>query len=128
MGKHPKRPRDANQLAKLIVKLSTGDAVEKDPDAGKNPAAVSLGRKGGLRSNQRRGLRRSEHEARIDQLCRAAEPDHAYEHAPVYAANQRVQQKGRESRLRRGAPLHALQLRTDSQNATCHSSDAGRAC
>lgn len=45
----PKRPRDTNQLAKLIVDLASGEA--QDPpktDDGKDPAAVSLGRRGGL--------------------------------------------------------------------------------
>ena len=45
--KHPKRPRDPNQLAKSIVDLATGRATEPDPDAGKDPAAVALGKKGG---------------------------------------------------------------------------------
>ncbi len=50
--KKPKRPRDANQLAKFIVDLTTGDAQEEIPptpeEQGKDPAAVALGRKGGL--------------------------------------------------------------------------------
>ena len=50
----PKRPRDANQLAKFIVDLTTGDAKEKDPYEGKNPAAVELGRKGGLKGGKAR--------------------------------------------------------------------------
>jgi hypothetical protein len=50
----PKRPRDANQLAKRIVDLATGQAEEKDPDEGKDPAAVSLGRKGGLKGGNAR--------------------------------------------------------------------------
>lgn len=29
--KHPKRPRDPNQLAKSIVALATGEAEEKKP-------------------------------------------------------------------------------------------------
>ena len=45
---NPKRPRDANQLAKAIVELSTGQAVDPDPNEGKDPNAVALGRKGGL--------------------------------------------------------------------------------
>ncbi len=49
-----KRPRDPNQLAKLIVDLATGEAEEPDPDAGKNPAAVELGRKGGLKGGKAR--------------------------------------------------------------------------
>ena len=43
----PKRPRDSNALGKMIVDLATGGAVELDPDAGKDPAAAALGRKGG---------------------------------------------------------------------------------
>lgn len=37
--KHPKRPRDANQLAKSIVDLVTGNTAEPADD-GKDPAAV----------------------------------------------------------------------------------------
>lgn len=47
MAKHPKRPRDPNQLAKAIVDLATGEVEEVDPDAGKSKAAQELGRKGG---------------------------------------------------------------------------------
>jgi hypothetical protein len=47
-----KRPGDLNHLAKFIVDVSTSDAElpECQPD-GKNPAAVELGKLGGLRSN-----------------------------------------------------------------------------
>lgn len=51
-AKKPKRPRDANQLAKMIADLATGEAVEVDPDAGKDPAAVALGRKGGQKRTE----------------------------------------------------------------------------
>ena len=50
----PKRPRDTNQLAKSIVDLTTGDADEVNPDEGKDPAAVALGRKGGLKGGKAR--------------------------------------------------------------------------
>jgi hypothetical protein len=43
-----KRPSDVNELAKQLVDEATGDAEPFDPDAGKDPAAVALGRKGGL--------------------------------------------------------------------------------
>ena len=49
-----KRPRDPNQLAKLIVDIATGEVEDPDPDAGKNPAAVELGRKGGLKGGKAR--------------------------------------------------------------------------
>ena len=42
-----KRPADINQRAKLIVDIATGEADDPDPDEGKDPAAVALGRKGG---------------------------------------------------------------------------------
>jgi hypothetical protein len=51
-----KRPRDPNQLAAAIVALATGERHEApDPDtAGKNPAAVALGRLGGLKGGKAR--------------------------------------------------------------------------
>lgn len=48
----PKRPRDANQLAKRIVDISTGQASKEErpePERAKDPAAVELGRRGGLK-------------------------------------------------------------------------------
>ena len=48
--KRPRRPRDPNQLGKLIVDLSVGDAEDHVPtpeEEGKSAAAVELGRKGG---------------------------------------------------------------------------------
>lgn len=50
MQKKPKRPRDPNQLGKLIVDLSVGEADDSKnlPDeSGKDPAAMALGKKGG---------------------------------------------------------------------------------
>lgn len=52
-----KRPRDPNQLAKLIVDIATGEVEEPDPDEGKNPAAVELGRKGGLKGGKARAAK-----------------------------------------------------------------------
>ena len=52
-----RRPRDPNQLGKLVVALATGEATENDipPDLeGKNPAAVALGRMGGLKGGKAR--------------------------------------------------------------------------
>jgi hypothetical protein len=50
----PKRPRDPNQLAKLIADIATGEVVEPKSADGKDPAAVALGRKGGLRGGKAR--------------------------------------------------------------------------
>ena len=55
MPKRSSRPRDANQLAKLVVDQATGSTpAETKSDDGKNPAAVALGRLGGLRGGKAR--------------------------------------------------------------------------
>jgi hypothetical protein len=56
----PKRPRDTNQLAKLIVDLTTGDAEEQIIPRAKNPAAVALGRLGGKKGGKARAESLSE--------------------------------------------------------------------
>ena len=45
----PERPRDANQLAKKIVDIATGEEVGKNLHGDKNPHAQALGRLGGLK-------------------------------------------------------------------------------
>lgn len=50
----PKRPRDPNQLAKLITDIATGEEQDETPGAGKDQAAVELGRKGGLKGGAAR--------------------------------------------------------------------------
>jgi hypothetical protein len=56
--KHPKRPRDLNQWAKRMVDIATGEAADIEPapqdDPNKDPAAVALGRKGGLKGGRAR--------------------------------------------------------------------------
>jgi hypothetical protein len=52
-----KRPRDPNQLAKLVVDIATGEAQDTSVDASKNPAAVALGRKGGLKGGKARAAK-----------------------------------------------------------------------
>ncbi len=52
-----KRPHDANELAKQIVDEATGEVPPFDPDAGKDPAAVALGRKGGLKGGKARAAK-----------------------------------------------------------------------
>jgi hypothetical protein len=59
MQKPRKLPRDTNSLAAQIVALSTGQPVpgQQTPpptDDGKNPAAVALGRLGGLKGGKAR--------------------------------------------------------------------------
>ena len=54
MATKSKRPRDTNQLAKLIVDIATGEAELPKTEDGKDPAAVALGRKGGLKGGRAR--------------------------------------------------------------------------
>lgn len=63
MAKHPKRPRDTNQLAKLMVDILTGQIEDREPtpeEQGKDPAAVERGRKGGIRGGRVRAASLSE--------------------------------------------------------------------
>ena len=53
----PKRPRDANQLAKHIVDLTISNAKEEDPSHGKNPATVELRRLSGSRGDKARATK-----------------------------------------------------------------------
>lgn len=59
MSKTPKRPRDPNELARLIVDIASGDEPNEKP--AKDEAAVALGRKGGkARAESMSPERRSE--------------------------------------------------------------------
>ena len=49
-----KRPTDANQRAKMIVAIATGEIEDKPGESGKNPAAVALGRLGGQKGGKAR--------------------------------------------------------------------------
>jgi len=49
-----KRPRDANQLVKLVVDLAVGEVTEHDRAAGKSKSAVDAGRLGGLKGGKAR--------------------------------------------------------------------------
>lgn len=66
----PKRPRDINKLASKIVEAATEG--ETDPDEGKDPAAVSLGRRGGLKGGKARAAKLSS-ERRREIAKKAAE-------------------------------------------------------
>lgn len=57
MAKTPKRPRDPNQLAKFIADVASGEVVLPKTDDGKDPAAVALGRKGGLKGGKARAAK-----------------------------------------------------------------------
>ena len=51
MAKTPKRPRDPNQLARMIVDLATGEVADPAPQEN---AAAELGRLGGLKGGRAR--------------------------------------------------------------------------
>jgi hypothetical protein len=54
MAKQPaKKPRDVNEMAANIIAQMTGDAPREAPPT-KNPAAVELGRRGGLKGGKAR--------------------------------------------------------------------------
>jgi hypothetical protein len=62
MADHRKRPRDFNQAAKLVVEIATGQVEDRKPtpeEEGKDPAAVALGRKGGLKGGKARAAKLS---------------------------------------------------------------------
>ena len=68
-----KRPRDPAQLAKLIVDIATGEVEDREPtpeEKGKDPAAVSLGRRGGLKGGKARA--RALTPRRRSEIARAA--------------------------------------------------------
>ncbi len=57
MSKKPKRPRDPNQLAKFTLDITIGkEELPESQSDGKNPAAVTLGRLGGLKGGKARAI------------------------------------------------------------------------
>jgi hypothetical protein len=54
-----KRPRDPNQLAKMIVDMSTGEIPKEEPPTEriKNPAAVALGNLGASKGGKARAAK-----------------------------------------------------------------------
>jgi hypothetical protein len=73
MPKRPRRPRDPFQLAREVFLEAIGEAPARpDPDAGKNPAAVALGKLGGAKGGRARASRMTPEERR-ESARRAAE-------------------------------------------------------
>lgn len=67
-----KRSRDLDQLAARFVDEVSGDAQQPvDPEDGKDPAAVALGRRGGLKGGKARAARMTAEE-RSESARRAA--------------------------------------------------------
>jgi hypothetical protein len=67
-----KRPRDPNALGKQLVAEATGEAEPFNPDEGKDPAAVALGRKGGLKGGKARAAKMTKAE-RTESARKAAQ-------------------------------------------------------
>jgi hypothetical protein len=57
--KKRKMPRDANQLAKMIVDMTLHEDEPEPPQRVKDPASVELGRQGGLIGGVRRAAKLS---------------------------------------------------------------------
>jgi hypothetical protein len=57
MPKRSRKPADLNRLARAIVQESTDPDYDSNP--GKNPAAVELGRLGGLKGGKARAAKLS---------------------------------------------------------------------
>jgi hypothetical protein len=54
MPDRSRRPRDSNQLGKLITDIAMGEVEDVKKQDGRNAAAVELGRKGGLKGGKAR--------------------------------------------------------------------------
>lgn len=54
MPKRSSKPRDLNAMASAIVEQATTDAPPVDPKEAKDPLAVELGRRGGLKGGKAR--------------------------------------------------------------------------
>ncbi len=59
-----KRPADLNKLAFSIVQDAVSEEPKKEPESGKNPHAVALGRMGGLKGGRARADKLSAEERR----------------------------------------------------------------
>lgn len=67
-----KKPRDLNQLAKAIVDEATGEAGRTPtPSESKDPLAVELGRRGGLKGGKARAAKMTK-EQRSESARKAA--------------------------------------------------------
>jgi hypothetical protein len=59
MPDRSRKPRDLNEMAAAIVDRATSDEPAPDPDEGKNPSAVALGRPGGKKGGKARAAKLS---------------------------------------------------------------------
>jgi hypothetical protein len=88
---HRKRPRDPAQLAKLMIVIASGEIEDRAAEPsieGKNPAAVSLGRRGGLKGGK----------ARSEKLTPERRAETAWK-VSLLATTERRARLGRERRI-----------------------------
>jgi hypothetical protein len=71
MPKRSRMPADINQLAAKIVEMATNEDAPSEGD-GKDPAAVALGRKGGLKGGKARAERMTPEERKLSAQKAAA--------------------------------------------------------
>ncbi len=71
MPKRSRMPRDPNQLAKAVVDFATGQRKADPTPPAKDPAAVELGRRGGLIGGKARAAKLTPEERR-DSASKAA--------------------------------------------------------
>ena len=64
MPKRSGKKKDLNELAYSVVQKLTGQAPEEKPDREKNPAAVALGRLGGLKGGKARAAKLTKQQRR----------------------------------------------------------------
>ena len=57
MPRRSSNPCDLNKLAASIVEQATSEEPRPDPDEGKDPNAVALGRKGGKKGGEARAAK-----------------------------------------------------------------------
>ncbi len=71
MQKRSRMPRDTNLLAHKVLQIAIGEDVETGE--GKDPAAVALGRKGGLKGGKNRwkGVTKAERKKLASRAARA---------------------------------------------------------
>jgi len=65
MQKRSGKKLDLNERAFSIVQQLTGQALRPDPDKDKNPAAVALGRLGGLKGGKARAAGMTERQRKV---------------------------------------------------------------
>jgi hypothetical protein len=72
--KGAKRPRDFSQAAKLVVDIASGQITDREltpEEQGKDPAAVALGKRGGLKGGLARAAKMTK-EQRSESARKAA--------------------------------------------------------